>query len=148
MIKSFQIYFKGHILTKYILLSLILLSSSSFAVGGYDVYKNKCMKCHVEFLTRENVLKNIDKMKAPPMNEVSKRLKENVIIADDDDDVKRRVIIAFIKDYIQNPRLDDTMCRAGAIEKFGVMPAQKTLSEEERQAVAAWIYDRYEDSKF
>lgn len=135
-------------MNKYILPSLLFVSSLSFGADGYKVYKTHCMKCHAELLTKKQTLKEMDTLKAPPMNEVSNRLKENIQIADDDDDVKKRVIIAFIKDYIQNPKLDDSMCHAGALEKFGVMPAQKQLSEEERQAVAKWIVERYEDVKF
>ncbi|WP_345993827.1 cytochrome c [Sulfurimonas sp. HSL-1716] len=134
---------------KLISLSLMILASASFADEGYEVFKNNCKKCHAELLTKEYTLKNLDKIKAPPMNEVANRLKEQVSIKEDEfEDVKRRVIIAFIKDYIQNPRAEDTMCRMGAVEKFGVMPAVKTLKEDERQAVAKWIYDRYEDVKF
>jgi hypothetical protein len=83
------------------------------------------------------------------MLEVSTRLKANVIIADDDDDVKRRVVIAFVKDYIENPSLDHSMCHPMAIEWFDIMPPLKgKLSEEEKEAVAVWVNDRYEDVVF
>lgn len=83
------------------------------------------------------------------MLEVSNRLKENVVIKDDDDDVKRRVIIAFIKDYIEHPSVQYSMCHPMALERFGTMPSLKgKLTEEEKQAVAEWVYDRYEGIKF
>ena len=41
------------------------------------------------------------------------------------------------------------MCHAGALERFGTMPSLKgKINEEEKQAVAEWIYDRYEGIEF
>jgi len=77
---------------------------------------------------------------------VSNRLKENVIISEDDEDVKRRVIIAFIKDCIEYPDLEYSMCHPIAPEHFGVMPSLKgKMSDAQKQAVAEWVYDRYEN---
>jgi hypothetical protein len=107
------------------------------------------MSCHVEMMAKKEVLRSLGTLKAPPMVEVSHRLKENIIIADEDDDVKRRVIVAFVKDYIENPSIQYSMCHPMAIEKFGIMPSLKgKLSDEERQAVAEWVYDRYEGVTF
>lgn len=130
-------------------LSIAFVASSLFAVDGYKVYQNNCMKCHAEMMTKEEVLKSIHTLKAPPMVEVSNRLKENIMITDDDNDVKRRVIIAFIKDYIEHPNIQYSMCNPMALEKFGVMPSLKgKLNDKEKQAVAEWVYDRYEGKKF
>jgi len=113
------------------------------------VYQKHCMKCHAELMEKKEVLNVIHTLKAPPMNEVSNRLRENIVITDDDDDVKRRVTIAFIKDYIENPSIQYSMCHPMAIEKFGIMPSLKgKLSETERQAVAEWIIDRYNGIAF
>lgn len=127
-------------------LSLMLGVSAS---DGYKVYQKNCQQCHVEIMERSEVLKHLKTLKAPPMIEVSNRLKENVIIKDDDMDVKRRVIVAFIKDYVEHPSIQYSMCHPMALEKFGTMPSLKgKLSEEEKQAVAEWVYDRYEGIKF
>lgn len=129
----------------------MILGLSGLLVGadGYGIYQKHCMRCHVEMMEKQEVLKKLHTLKAPPMIEVSNRLHENIIIADDDDDVKRRVTIAFIKDYIDNPSVQYSMCHPMAIEKFGIMPSQKgKLSEEEKQAVAEWIIDRYKGVKF
>ncbi|MBN2869612.1 MAG: cytochrome c [Campylobacterales bacterium] len=116
---------------------------------GRSVYQKYCQQCHVEMMEKKEVIRNLGTLKAPPMVEVSHRLKENVIIADEDDDVKRRVIVAFVKDYIENPSIQYSMCHPMAIEKFGIMPSLKgKLSDEERQAVAEWVYDRYEGVAF
>jgi len=129
--------------------SILLMSINLIAADGYQVYQNQCQKCHVEIMERSEVLKHFKTLKAPPMLEVSNRLKENVVIKDEDSDVKRRVIIAFIKDYIEHPSVQYSMCHPMALERFGTMPSLKgKLSEEEKQAVAEWVYDRYEGVKF
>lgn len=127
--------------------SAVLLSGAS--QEGYEVYKNKCSKCHIEDISRAEVMKNFSKIKAPPMVEVANKLKNNIIIADEDEDVHRQVVILFIKNYIDNPNIEYTMCEPMAVERFGVMPSQKDkVSEREKQAVAEWIYDHYENREF
>lgn len=120
-----------------------------WAVDGYGVYTKNCMRCHVEMMEKSEVMKHLKTLKAPPMIEVSNRLNGNIVIKDGDDDVKRRVIIAFVKDYINNPSVQYSMCEPMAIEKFGIMPSLKgKLSEEEAQAVAEWVIDRYKGVVF
>jgi len=134
---------------KKIILSVAILASTLFASDGYEVYKKNCMSCHIEIMKKEEILKHVDTMVAPPMVEVSGRLKENIKTQDDEDDVNRYLFILFVKDYIVNPNLDNSMCNTGAIEKFGVMPSLKgKLSEDEKQAVAEWLYERYENITF
>lgn len=119
------------------------------AADGYKVFQKHCMQCHIELMEKKEVVRMLHTLKAPPMNEVSNRLRENIMIADEDEDVKRRVTIAFIKDYIENPSVQYSMCHPMAIEKFGIMPPLKgKLNEDERQAVAEWIIDRYKGIAF
>lgn len=131
------------------LITLLFTTFGLYGAEGYSVYQKHCMQCHVEIMEKKEVKRVLHTLKAPPMVEVSNRLKENVVISDEDDDVKRRVIIAFIKDYIENPSVQYSMCHPMAIEKFGIMPSLKgKLSEEERQAVAEWVHDRYSGVAF
>lgn len=143
---QYDIVYKGISMKKIAL--LLVVSASLFGADGYKIYQDNCKKCHIEMISKTETLKIFKTLKAPPMVEVSKRLKENIIIKDDDDEVHRQVVIAFIKEYLQHPSLDYSMCHAGAIEKFGIMPAQTQLKPEERQAVAEWVYDRYEGTDF
>ncbi len=130
-------------------LSTLLLSSALLATDGYEVYKKNCMTCHVEIMKKSETIKKFKTLKAPPMVEVSNRLKENIIIKDDDDDIHRYLFILFVKDYIINPDLQNSMCHAQAIERFDVMPTQKgKVDKNDAQAVAEWLYDRYEGIKF
>ncbi len=128
---------------------LLLADETDEFKAGQKVFDNVCSACHVEVLDKETALKSLKSLKAPPMNEVAMQLKTNIIIKDDDDDVHRAVVIAFIKDYIKHPELAKVMCNAPAVERFGVMPSQKTvLSDEEIQSVSTWLYDRYEGVEF
>jgi len=129
-------------------LLVLIATASLFAVDdGYEVYKKHCMNCHIEMITKDKTIKKFNTFLAPPMIEVANRLNQNIIIADDDNDIKRFVTISFIKEYIKNPKVDYSMCHPMAIEKLGVMPALQ-LSDAEATAVAEWIIDRYEGSKF
>ncbi len=134
---------------KKILLTTLLLASTIFAADGYDVYKKNCKTCHIEMISKAEVMKNLNKIKAPPMLEVSAHLKANIKTTDEEDDVDRHLFILFVKDYVLHPNLDFSMCNAGAIEKFGTMPSLKgKVTPEEAQAVAIWLYDRYEGVEF
>ncbi len=132
------------------ILPLILFANESAEFqAGQKVFNDTCSKCHVELLDKKTALKRFKNLKAPPMNEVAQQLKSNILIKDDDDDVHRAVVIAFIKDYIKDPSLAKTMCNPPAIEKFGLMPSQKSLlSEQEINNIAIWLYDRYEGVEF
>ncbi len=134
---------------KYLILSTLVVSSL-LAVDGEKVYEKACASCHVKMITKEETLKKIGTLKAPPMIEVSNQLKGNIKIVDDIDDmIHRGVVVAFIKDYVINPDIESSMCHAMALEKFGVMPSQKgKLSDEELDAVAKWVYDYYIGKKF
>lgn len=132
-----------------IVVSFSIMISTLLATDGYEVYKQKCMQCHIEMINKSETIKRFKTLKAPPMIEVANQLKNNIIIKDEDEDVHRQVVIAFIKEYIDKPDLQYTMCHPMAIEKFGVMPSLKgQLSDKEKQAVAEWIYDRYEGQEF
>ncbi len=132
-----------------LLLTTLLLGSTLFGVDGYEVYKKNCKSCHIEMISKKELIKNIASVKAPPMVEVSSRLKENIKTTDEEDEVDRHLFILFVKDYIINPNLDFSMCNPGALERFGTMPSQKEkINADEAQAVAEWIYDRYEDIEF
>ncbi|MEA1919503.1 MAG: c-type cytochrome [Campylobacterota bacterium] len=134
---------------KTIILMFIISVSSIIANEGYEVYKQKCQQCHIEMISKSETKKRFANLKAPPMIEVANQLKNNIIIKDDDEDVHRQVVVAFIKEYIDNPDLQYTMCHPMAIDKFGIMPSLKgQLSDKEKQVVAEWIYDRYEGKEF
>ena len=129
-----------------------LLTMSAVANGskeGYAVYKSVCAACHVELMSAKEAVKNMDKISAPPMVEVSQRLKKMIKFNDNDEEVQRELVLTFMRDYIINPSIDKSMCRLGAIDKFDVMPSLKgQLTEKQIKDVTEWVYDRYEGVTF
>ena len=135
---------------------LSLLSGSLLAeyeqdgsVDGYKVYQKNCKKCHIEMITVTETMKRVKTLTAPPMVEVSTRLKENILLKETYEEVKRELVLTFMRDYIMHPNIDKSMCRLGAIDRFGVMPSQKgIITEDESHAVTEWIYDHYTAGAF
>ncbi|WP_461829369.1 c-type cytochrome [Aquifex sp.] len=114
---------------------------------GYEVFKKSCSACHREYMSHEEIRELRRKammgerppIAAPPMNEVSIRVKH--FYPDELD------FIEFVKDYITNPSREKGVCMPMAFKLFGVMPPiGKSLTEEEKEAVAYWLYHNYKGS--
>ncbi len=128
-----------------IFLTLILFSlTHAQNVDGYTVYKKYCSSCHLDKISMEK-MKKIEKMvkagknpplKAPPFPEVSARIK--YFYPD------KKEFIKFVVDYITNPSPEKSKCLPMALKKLGLMPPiGKSMSEKEKKAVAAWLYENY-----
>jgi mono/diheme cytochrome c family protein len=127
------------------------LCSGLFAMDGAKVFENNCAVCHLGEVSKADFMKQLKSVKAPPMIEVSNRLKNTIIIKaknNNEEEIHRFAVISFIKEYLKHPSWDYYMCNDSAINRFDVMPAQTHLSEDESQAVAEWIYDYFEDKPF
>ena len=128
-----------------VLFSLYVYATETTKVEGEKVFDKACVSCHIKEVGKPMTMKAFESSKAPSIYIVSKHLKNNIkIVSDLDDEIHRAVVIAFIKDYIEYPHLDKAMCKAMALEKFGLMPSLKgQLTKEEINAVSAWVYDHY-----
>lgn len=122
----------------------ILAFNFSFAIDGFEVYKKYCSSCHLSEINMEK-MKQIEKIvkeggkppiKAPPFPEVSARIKHFY--------PKKEDFVKFVVDYITNPSAEKAKCLPMALKKLGVMPPiGKGMTEEEKLAVANWLYDNY-----
>lgn len=132
------------------LMGMVSLVAAEKKIEGEKVFEKACASCHIKMISKPEFMKVMKSVKAPPMIEVSNQLKNNIKIVEDiDDEIHRAVVIAFIKDYVIYPHLDKSMCTGAALDRFGLMPSQKgKLSEEELNAVSAWVYDFYTDKIF
>ncbi len=111
---------------------------------GKVVFNNICSKCHWETVSPEQI-KNIKKtvmaggrppFNAPPMAEVSARVKKFY--------PSEREFVSFVKDYITNPSKEKGVCLPMAFKIFGTMPPiGKTMSDADKEAVAEWLYHRF-----
>lgn len=127
-------------------LVLLILSSSLMAIDGESVYKSKCISCHqLKGMTDMSEMKMMRQkmqesgMKAPSMNMISMRLKMKT--------TSKKEFISFVKDYIQNPSQDKGYCMPMAYKRFGIMPPiGKGMSEKEREVIAHWLYDNFNES--
>ena len=128
--------------------ALLFLTLSLFAVDGQKVYEENCKACHLGMVSKADFMAQIKTVKAPPMVEISNRLKNTITIKDEDEEVQRFVVIAFIKEYLKRPSWNYYLCDDAAVNRFDVMPAQTQLSEDESQAVAEWVFDNFEDKEF
>ena len=133
-----------------LIIGVVSLMAAESKVDGEKVFEKACASCHIKMITKPELMKIMKTVKAPPMIEVSNQLKNNIKIVEDiDDEIHRAVVVAFIKDYVLYPHLDKSMCAGAALDRFGLMPSLKgKLSEEELNAVSAWVYDYYVDKKF
>ncbi len=134
-----------------VLLGLAFSLTSLFAVDGYEVYKKNCAACHLGEVSMAEFMKQIKTVNAPPMIEISNRLKNTIKIVphnENEEEIHRFAVISFIKEYVKHPSFDYYMCNEAAVRRFDVMPAQTHLKGEELQAVAEWIYDYFEGKDF
>ena len=114
---------------KKIILSLVLVASSLFALDGHDVYAKHCASCHKMQKPKVGLL-------APPMPSVSKRLQRDI-------DSKEE-FVAFVKDYIQNPSKEKGHCSEKAFVNLGTMPPiGKSLTKEEIDTVSLWLFENF-----
>ena len=115
--------------------------SALFASDGEAVFKAKCSACHM--LTppagmmkgpgTPEFKKAMAELKAPPMAKIAHMAKMRY--------PDKEAFVSFVTDYITNPDANKTVCMKQAIKGFGLMPPiGKGMSEEEKKAVAEWIY--------
>lgn len=129
--------------------AIFLMSSALLATEGKMVYEQKCASCHEAYIPMtklsENFLeKNNEmlKLKAPTLNQLSFRLKQQIGDPKGDNDIHRMEVEAFISDYLVNPDKDKTLCMKEVIKHFDTMPSMKgKITEEEMAAVSEFIYD-------
>lgn len=104
---------------------------------GEILFKAKCATCHVTSKPED-----MSKLIAPPMMGVMKHLKQGVEGKNTSE--KKKNIIDFIVDYVQNPAAEKSMFGEHAITRFGVMPSLKgAVSPEELSIIANYLYDNF-----
>jgi len=137
-------------MNKIVLFAASLLSSTlilSAGESGETIFKAKCSACHQMqppgAMARPGTpefQKAMNELKAPPMAKVSSMIKMHYDT--------RESYVKFMTDYITDPQPSKTVCMKKAIQGFGLMPAiGKDMTEEDKKAVAEWIYDNAQASK-
>ena len=126
-------------------ISTLLLVASE----GEKVFKAKCASCHSEFFSMEKLTENFMQrdnkllnLKAPTLNQLSFRLKQQIGDPKGDEDMHRMEVGAFIADYLINPDKQKSVCMDDVIKHFDTMPSMKDkIDDDEIEAVNEYIYD-------
>jgi hypothetical protein len=130
-------------------LFLIGAFSLSLFGSGEEVYDNQCLSCHQKILSKEYVLKNIKTLKAPPMIEVIQNIKSSIKVEGGDEDLHKRVMVAFIRDYIKEPDMMTGFCSPFVYDVFGEMPSLKDkISDNDLNSVTSWIVEEFYEKEF
>ena len=119
-----------------------------FANEGEEVFKDKCASCHSEFVSIEKLTENFMEsenkllnLKAPTLNQLSFRLKQQIGNPKGDEDMHRMEVGAFIADYLINPDKQKSVCLEDVIKHFDTMPSMKgQVTEEEMEDVTFFLY--------
>ncbi len=130
-------------------LTLLFFANCSFANEGEKVYQAKCVSCHESYIPMTKLMENFVErkntllhLKAPTLNQLSYRLKQQIGDPKGDEEIHRMEVSAFISDYLNNPDKQKTVCLRDVIQYFDTMPSMKgQISEEEIEAVSEYIYD-------
>ncbi len=139
---------RGNMIKKTILLFSFSIISV-FGSEGEEVYQKKCASCHEAFIPVEKLMENFMEknntllhLKAPSINQISFRLKQQIGDPKGDEDMHRMEVGAFISDYLQNPDKQKSICLPDVIKYFETMPSMKgQLSTDEIEAVSEFLYD-------
>jgi len=128
-------------------LAILILSSFSLFGDGAEIYQKNCASCHTKILSKDYVLKHMRELKAPPMIEVIQNIKSELKI--DDEDIERKVILAFIRDYIKYPDMMGGFCSPFVYDLLGEMPSLKgKISQDDIDEVTNLIMDELYEAKF
>jgi uncharacterized low-complexity protein len=129
------------------ILLALLFATGLYANNGEAIYKAKCASCHLinppaamSSPGTPEFKKAINDLKAPPMSKVASMVKM--------EHESKEAFVNFVSDFITNPDASKAVCMKRAIAGFGLMPPiDKSMSEEDKKAVSAWIYDNVSASK-
>lgn len=134
---------------KKVVLLFLLSIISVLGSEGEEVYQKKCASCHEAFISLEKLMENFMEknntmlqLKAPTLNQISFRLKQQIGDPKGDEDIHRMEVGAFISDYLQNPDKQKSVCLPEVIKYFETMPSMKgQLSDNEIEVVSEFLYD-------
>ena len=100
---------------KNIIVSLVLvLNLQANYIQGKDVFLNKCVSCHVEYVPINKLIENFRKydnkllnLKAQSFNRIEYKIlrgKKQIGSSADDIDIRRDAVLDYLKDFLTNPR--------------------------------------------
>ena len=116
-------------------------------VSGEAVFETHCASCHVRYVPQLALKANYErnntvlKLKAPTLTELSFRIKDQVGDRKSDKESQLFEIENWLEEFLKNPSAQQRSILPPDVRKhFGKMPPVR-LNEEEREALAEFLYD-------
>lgn len=107
---------------------------------GRQVYERACATCHAESMSPEQT-ERADALLAPPMNLLTTIIRKKT-------GNSRQAFVDHVVDFTFEPARGKVKAMPQALDRFGLMPAIKTLEPEitraEVAATARWLFERYD----
>lgn len=125
--------------------ALIVLGAASAEAEprGEEIFEQACASCHLQHMSAAET-DHAEDLLAPPMNLLSTIIRKKT--GND-----KAAFIAHVVDFTREPAVEKVRAMAEAVKRFGLMPPiqdiDETVGEADLQAVASWLYDRYDYEK-
>ena len=135
--------------SKKTIILVMLCSLLALADEGKVLFNKHCASCHTPFIAmsklKENFLDHNNtllNLKAPTLNQLSYRLKQQVGDRHGDEDLHRMEVTAFMSDYVIQPDKDKSVCLDDVMQHFKTMPSLKgKVSEDALEEIGTYLYD-------
>ena len=116
---------------KILFIFLVILSISAKSLSqemtGKEIFLEKCSNCH----NIKSEYTDNRELKAPPIDALTRQLKYYFRRKDE--------FINFVYKYVIEPSPENSVCLP-CVNRWGVMPPQKDLKEEEIKSIALWMF--------
>ena len=132
------------IVTLWFVICMVLFSDE-----GKVLFEKYCVSCHTPFISMSKLKANfldhnntLLKLKAPTLNQLSYRLKQQIGDRHGDEDLHRMEVTAFMSDYVIHPDKDKSVCLDDVMRYFKTMPSLKgKVSDDELEEIGTYLYD-------
>lgn len=132
---------------RWILISIMLFTQWAFALSGEQIFKDKCLSCHVYYISENTLIKNFSEynntklnLVAPTLNQLSFALKHKIGDKKNDAESQQFEIENYMNDYFEHPDKKKSLLSYDINRFFKQMPKMK-LNEDEIEALSIYIYE-------
>jgi len=135
--------------SKKAIIFVMLCSLFALADEGKVLFDKHCVSCHTPFIAMSKLKENfLDKnntllhLKAPTLNQLSYRLKQQVGDRHGDEDLHRMEVTAFMSDYVIHPDSSKSVCLDDVMQYFQTMSSLKgKVTDDELETIGDYLYD-------
>jgi hypothetical protein len=128
----------------FIFLFFVSFTFANNLTDPQTIYQKKCQMCHA--LDYPETLEEKNAQVGPNMRMVMRNIGIGIEAIEEPKDKKelRKIVIAFMNDYIFNPTPQKSYCEEIIFKHFDYMPSLKGfISKKEAEIVVPWIYDTF-----